>query len=101
MSELTARTVRAVAAVIASGTPFVLVSGRPPRWIPPVADPAGIGGLAVCSNGALVYDLTAGRALVVHELDPVVLHDTAEVLERAMPGIRVAAERSTRGPITE
>ena len=66
-----------------------------------MADPAGIGGLAVCSNGAVVYDLTAGRALVVHELDPVVLHDTAEILERALPGMRVAAERAGAVTVTE
>ena len=35
----------------------VFVTGRPPRWLPPIAEVTGHRGLAVCANGALVVDL--------------------------------------------
>ncbi|MQA08454.1 MAG: HAD hydrolase family protein, partial [Pseudonocardiaceae bacterium] len=34
LERLSERTASVVAKVRAAGTPFVLVSGRPPRWIP-------------------------------------------------------------------
>ena len=94
MARVTGRTARAVGRVVASGTPFVLVSGRPPRWIPAVAEATGLAGYAVCSNGAVLYDIGADRVLAEHVLDPVLLHDVAHALERALPGIRLAVERS-------
>ena len=39
------------------GVPVVFVTGRPPRWMAQVAERTGHTGLAVCANGALVYDL--------------------------------------------
>jgi Cof subfamily protein (haloacid dehalogenase superfamily) len=99
-SELTDRTARAVARVIAAETPFVLVSGRPPRWITGVAEEAGLDGYAVCANGAVIYDIAAARPVLVHALDPMVLHDVTHALERALPGIRVAAERASTDTLT-
>jgi Cof subfamily protein (haloacid dehalogenase superfamily) len=97
MARLTERTGRVVANVVASGTPFVLVSGRPPRWITPVAELASLDGYAVCANGAVVYDLGTGRVLAAQELDPVLLTDVAHALDEVLPGVRLAAER-TRSP---
>jgi hydroxymethylpyrimidine pyrophosphatase-like HAD family hydrolase len=98
MGRVTPRTARAVRRVVASGTPFVLVTGRPPRWIPPVAEETGLTGYAVCGNGAVLYDIGADRVLAAHGLDPVLMHDVAHALERALPGMRVAAERTGAGP---
>ncbi len=96
LAELTDRTARVIGRVIASGTPFVLVSGRPPRWITPIAELAGLDdGYAVCSNGAVIYDLGTDRVITVHGLDPMVLHDVTHAIERVLPGIRVAAERAS------
>ncbi|GAB3499651.1 HAD family hydrolase [Amycolatopsis cihanbeyliensis] len=92
--ELSSRTRSLVHRVIADGTPFVLVSGRPPRWIPPIACAAGLTGYAVCANGAVLYDIGADRVLGVHGLEPVLLHDLADALEHALPGCRLAAERT-------
>ncbi|HEV2777942.1 MAG TPA: Cof-type HAD-IIB family hydrolase [Actinophytocola sp.] len=100
MARLTHRTARAIARVIASGTPFVLVSGRPPRWITPVARLADLDGYAVCANGAVVYDIAAGRAVLVRGLDPMVLHDVTHALGRALPGIRVATERASTNTLS-
>jgi hydroxymethylpyrimidine pyrophosphatase-like HAD family hydrolase len=87
------RTVELVRRVTSEGVPFVLVTGRPPRWIPPVAGPAGLSGYAVCANGAVLYDIGADRVEQVHGLDPMLLHDVATALDEALPGCRLSAER--------
>lgn len=91
--SVSSRTRAAVHGVITSGTPFVLVTGRPPRWIPSVAAAAGLDGYAVCANGAVVYDISADRVLAVRGMDPVLLHDVAAAVDRAIPGCTLATER--------
>lgn len=93
MDVITPRTSAVIGRIVASGTPFVLVSGRPPRWIPRVAKAAGVSGYAVCGNGAVLYDIAADRVLGAHNLDPVMLGDLANALTEALPGCRVATER--------
>ena len=88
------RTVAAVARVVAAGVPFVLVTGRPPRWIPPVVDELGHAGLAVCANGAVLYDAERDRVLAASTLDPVLLRDVADALDKALPGCTLAVERT-------
>ncbi|WP_018683438.1 Cof-type HAD-IIB family hydrolase [Actinokineospora enzanensis] len=98
LQEVTAGTLAAITDVVATGTPFVLVSGRPPRWIPPVAQTTGLTGYAVCGNGAVIYDIGSNHAVSVHALDPVLLHDVAHTLLAAMPGCSLATEHSRLGP---
>jgi Cof subfamily protein (haloacid dehalogenase superfamily) len=93
MEQVTERTARAVANVVTTGTPFILVTGRPPRWVPPIADAAGISGYAVCANGAVLYDIGEDRVISSHGLDPVLLNDVAHALDTAIPGMRVATEQ--------
>jgi Cof subfamily protein (haloacid dehalogenase superfamily) len=57
------RTRKAVHAVLAH-TPFVIATGRPPRWVHPVADDLGHRSIAVCSNGAITIDLANAGAMV-------------------------------------
>lgn len=99
MARLTERTAGVVARVVASETPFVLVSGRPPRWITPIAALVELDGYAVCSNGAVIYHLGDDRVLAAHSLDPMLLHDVTHALERVLPGMRVATERASTGPL--
>ncbi|MPZ83018.1 MAG: HAD hydrolase family protein [Actinophytocola sp.] len=98
LERVTSRTAGVISRVVAAGVPFVLVSGRPPRWIPPVARAAGLTGYAVCSNGATVYDIASGEVLSVHGLAPVVLNDVARAVRGVLPDIRVATERTSVGP---
>jgi hydroxymethylpyrimidine pyrophosphatase-like HAD family hydrolase len=94
LEDLTDRTISVIQRATAAGVPFVLVSGRPPRWIPPVAQAAGLTGYAVCANGAILYDIGADEVVAVHGLlEPVLLHDVANALDKALPGCRLAAER--------
>jgi Cof subfamily protein (haloacid dehalogenase superfamily) len=92
VSERTARTVRRVAA---SDTPFVLVTGRPPRWLPEIVEGLGVAGITVCSNGAVVYDAAADRVVRSDGIDPLLLHDVRHELRRTLPGCLFAVERST------
>jgi hypothetical protein len=97
------RTARAIAKVTAAGIPFVLVSGRPPRWIPGVARAAGLTGYAVCANGAVLYDIAKDEVVHAHLVDPVLLGDVVHALAKALPEVKVAAERpapaEARGPV--
>lgn len=95
--KLTERTARVIERVLADDVPFVLVSGRPPRWIPGVARAAGLSGYAVCANGAVVYDIGADKVLTVRELPAMTLHDVVSAVSGVLPEVRVAAERTAIG----
>lgn len=89
------RTAGAAQRVAASGTPFVLVTGRPPRWVPRIVEGLGVAGVTVCSNGAVIYDAAADVVLRDNAIDPVRLHDVTARLREAIPGCLFAVERST------
>jgi len=93
LDEVSERTVAVIARVLAAGTPFALVTGRPPRWVPHIARAAGLDGYAVCANGAALYDIGADRVVWQHVLDPVLLGDLVGVLDHALPGCAYATER--------
>ena len=79
------RTRAAVAAVEDAGIGFVLVTGRPPRWLAPVRDQLDHAGLAVCANGALVIDLDTEEVVQVNAFDPDVVLEVIGAL-RAVSG---------------
>jgi Cof subfamily protein (haloacid dehalogenase superfamily) len=102
LGGITERTGRMIRAVAAAGVPFVLASGRPPRWIPPISKAAGLTGYAVCANGATVYDIGQDEVLSVRGLDPVQLTDIVHAVSAALPEIAVSAERTAVGsPLNE
>jgi Cof subfamily protein (haloacid dehalogenase superfamily) len=94
--NVTPRTRAAVAALRAQGVPFVLATGRPPRWVPPVVAQLGHSPLAVCANGAVLYDSATDTVRNAHLLDVALLRAVADVAERALPGCGLAAERVGR-----
>jgi len=94
--RLSPRTRDAVAAAVAGGAHFVLATGRPPRWIPPVAEALGFGPMAVCANGAVIYDADTDRVISARTLSVDVLTELAEIAARAVPGAGLAAERIGR-----
>ncbi|MFI9507729.1 HAD family hydrolase [Nocardia sp. NPDC052566] len=91
--RVTPRTKAAVDALIADGVPFVLATGRPPRWIDPVVDGLGYAPLCVCGNGAVIYDSASDRVLASRTLDVETLAWIADLAENALPGCGLAAER--------
>lgn len=97
MQRITDRTARVIERVLAADIPFVLVSGRPPRWIPRVAQEAGLTGYAVCANGASVYDIGTEEVLTSWELPAIRLTDIVRAVEAVLPEVKVAAERTLVG----
>jgi Cof subfamily protein (haloacid dehalogenase superfamily) len=87
------RTAAAVRRVLDSDTPFVLATGRPPRWVPVIAAQLGTTGYAVCANGAVLYDIGADRVVWQRGLEPVLLGELASALHEVIPGCSLAAER--------
>lgn len=90
---VTPRTKAAVLAAVEAGTQFVLATGRPPRWIPPVVDALGFAPMAVCANGAVLYDSATDRILSARTLSVEVLAQLAEMATRVIPGAGLAVER--------
>lgn len=91
--QVSARTKAAIEALIADGVPFVLATGRPPRWIDPVVDGLGYAPLCVCGNGAVIYDSANDRVLDSRTLDIETLTWAADLAEHLLPGCGLAAER--------
>ncbi len=58
-SDLTVseRTRAAIHEARRAGVTFVAVTGRPPRSVRSLNERIGLEGIAICANGALVYDL--------------------------------------------
>jgi Cof subfamily protein (haloacid dehalogenase superfamily) len=90
---ITAHTRSAVHAAVAAGAQFILATGRPPRWVRPVVDALGFAPMAVCANGAVVYDPAADRVVSVRTLAVDTLAELAEVATRVIPGAGLAVER--------
>lgn len=57
------RTCRAIQRARRRGIQIVLVTARPPRSIPKIAERLDVGGFAICSNGAIIYDI--GQAAII------------------------------------
>lgn len=90
---ITPRTRDAVRAAVAAGAQFVVATGRPPRWIRPVVEALGFAPMAVCANGAVVYDPASDRVVSARTLAVDTLAELAEIATRAIPGAGLAVER--------
>ena len=90
---VSARTVEVLTRIEQAGVPFVMVTGRPPRWMAEVSKQTGHRGLAICANGALLYDLHTEQVVRSHLLDEDVVAEVVEGLRAEIPGIAFAVER--------
>jgi Cof subfamily protein (haloacid dehalogenase superfamily) len=86
-------TAEILARVEARGVPVVFVTGRPLRWTEEVFEYVGEHGLAVVSNGALVWDVAGHRPYLERPLDPAVGLEVSRRLREAVPGASFAVER--------
>jgi Cof subfamily protein (haloacid dehalogenase superfamily) len=90
------RTRAAIERVIAAGVTFVIVTGRPARSVREIAARAGVRGLAICANGALVYDLDADKVVAATPLTAEVGRRLVAELQAALPGTVFASETEDR-----
>ena len=98
---VTDRTRAALAACAAAGIDVVFVTARPPRTIRPVIELTGVadiaaagsgGTVAICSNGAVLYDFGAGKATYVHEFSVEEARQAVALLRPALPDLGFALE---------
>ncbi|MFE4623495.1 HAD family hydrolase [Streptomyces mirabilis] len=81
------RTREALAAVTAAGAAHIVVTGRAVPWTRHILDDLGYDGLAVCGQGAQVYDAGEHRLL------------TSVTLDRQLAGLALAKIEAEVGPL--
>ncbi|MEU8204407.1 HAD family hydrolase [Streptosporangium sp. NPDC049046] len=86
------RTAAAFALVENAGATLVFVTGRPPRWMSMVAGAVRRRGLAICANGALVYDLHSEQIVKSHLIHPDVLEEVVRRLREKVPDLAFSVE---------
>lgn len=74
------------------GVPVVFVTGRPLRWAEEVFEYVGGHGLAVISNGALVWDVTRSEVRLDRSIPPDVGLEACRLIRAAVPGSAFAIE---------
>jgi Cof subfamily protein (haloacid dehalogenase superfamily) len=94
--SISARTKRTVLAIQETGTVFVMVTARPPRWLHDLTDLVGAHGIAIVANGAILYDVTQRKAIRTRLIDPVVALDVAQAIRAEIPEVEFAIERPDR-----
>ncbi|WP_027346830.1 HAD family hydrolase [Hamadaea tsunoensis] len=90
------RTRAALAAARAAGMRIVVATARPPRFLPVLIAGAGLGGLAVCCNGAVLHDMDTGVTEVLAALPSDVARAAAETMAAIAPDMAFAVETGTR-----
>jgi Cof subfamily protein (haloacid dehalogenase superfamily) len=91
---LSSRAREAIAAAEGAGVPTLFVTARPPRWLDELADAVGGHGVAICGNGAFVYDVAAREVVDQRGHDVDVMAEVVADLRAAVPGIVFAVERA-------
>ncbi|MFG1697385.1 HAD family hydrolase [Nonomuraea sp. NPDC049309] len=86
------RTVAAFGRVEESGAVLAFVTGRPPRWMGGVASAVRHRGLAICANGALIYDLHTERIVESHLISVDVLEEVVAQLRANVPELVFSVE---------
>lgn len=86
------RTLEALAAAEEAGVEVVFVTGRPHRWLDPLRDQLSYESVAICSNGAVVYDVAADRVLEAETVDPAALPRLLTRLRTHLPEAALSAE---------
>lgn len=76
------------------GVPVVFVTGRPIRWMDQLWDAVGGHGVAICSNGAITYDVATHTISQARTIAPGTLFDVADRLRRELPGTTFALEKT-------
>jgi Cof subfamily protein (haloacid dehalogenase superfamily) len=83
---------RTIEVIQALPVPFVLVTGRPVRWLDQLYDQMPAPVPAVCANGAVVYDPDTDQVLRAESLTVELLVDVSKRLREAVPDVALAVE---------
>lgn len=90
--SVTPRTRAALVAAEEAGLEVVFVTGRPLRWAEEVFEHVGGHGLAIVSNGALVWDVAGARVHLIRPIDPATGIEVARRIRAAVPDSHFAVE---------
>lgn len=90
--SISPRTRRSLEAAEANGAMVVIVTGRPPRWLRGIAEATGHHGLAICANGAIVWDLHTETVLSSYPITARNVQDIASALRAEIPELAFAVE---------
>ncbi|MFF7453578.1 HAD family hydrolase [Kitasatospora sp. NPDC008115] len=93
VESVSARNRAALADVTAAGAVHIIVTGRSAVWARPVFDEIGYRGIAVCGQGAQVYDAGEHRLLTSLTLDRRVAALAIERIEEETGPLAVAANQ--------
>ena len=74
------------------GVPVVFVTGRPLRWAEEVFEHVGSHGLAIVSNGALVWDVAREQVDLERPIEPTLGRAVCAAIRSAVPGTSYAVE---------
>jgi Cof subfamily protein (haloacid dehalogenase superfamily) len=88
------RTRAVLAELDAREVPVVFTTGRPVRWMEELWDDVGGHGLAICSNGGIVYDVSSHRVRDVRAVPQEVGSEIARLVRKAIPGTVFAVEHA-------
>jgi Cof subfamily protein (haloacid dehalogenase superfamily) len=105
------RTRRAIEAAECAGAIVVFCTARPHRGLADLAYPAPHHTVAICNNGAMLWDLHTESVIETSPLEPAIARELVALLEAELPGGAWAVERTggfghepgyvTRWPIPE
>jgi Cof subfamily protein (haloacid dehalogenase superfamily) len=76
-----------------AGALVLVATGRPPRWLAGIDTALGHNGLAICANGAIVYDLQRSEVVDAHPVEVDVIRHVMAELRAAVPEVGFAIER--------
>jgi Cof subfamily protein (haloacid dehalogenase superfamily) len=88
------RTRDALADAERAGISVVFVTARPPRWLHELEAVIANQGLAICANGAIVYDVGRRRVVSVSTMSTADVIGVVTALRTALPGTTFASERA-------
>jgi hydroxymethylpyrimidine pyrophosphatase-like HAD family hydrolase len=91
--SVTARTREVLTAVEDLGVTVVFVTGRPIRWMDDLWEHVGGHGLAIVSNGGILYDVHEHAVRMARPIPVEVGLEVAKTIRDAVPGTTFAMER--------
>jgi Cof subfamily protein (haloacid dehalogenase superfamily) len=92
--SVSARTLEVIEAVDELGVQVVFVTGRPIRWMESLWEHVGDHGLAICSNGGIVYDVGSHSVLRSRPIPRPVGLSVVQRIREAVPGSYFALEKA-------
>ena len=91
---VTGRTRRVLQALDEQGVTVVFVTGRPLRWMDDMWEHVGGHGIAIVSNGGIVYDVHSHSVIETRPISREVGLHVAELIRAAIPGSAFALEKT-------